>query len=386
MDDGCYHQVWQNILFARKSSVPEVVIGCLDRTRKDQAYVINLSDFAHTLVGLCAISFSICLLATPASGQELLRNASFEEPVAPKAGNNIYATIPEWTISNQGNSDPKPHNIVRPTAALCCKNATQTPSGGGEQYYDVSGTSGQLNQAFKIGTAGMISFSGWFSVRDSQQSLSGMFVRLRDLSNDQIVGTAAVSFDASEPIGLWKQAHVDYLPVAAGSYQFEAFIPNPANFDLASVSFAPSVSLHKTSEAFWDPVSNYKNPKLIPGGYITYSVTVDVPKQYGLGENMFYITEATPPNLALVVADFEKSGSGPVELDAGSSDLSLRYGGLTSKDDGIEFSNNGGKDWSYQPEAGKDGTDWEVTHIRILPSGAMAPGSSATVRLRYVIR
>jgi hypothetical protein len=348
--------------------------------------VHNLPAFSKTLLELCAILFAISLPAAPVAAQELLRNESFEEPVTTKAGNNIFASIPEWTISNQGNSDPNPHNIIRPTAALCCNNATQTPSGGGDQYYDVSGTSGQLNQTFKISSAGMISLSGWFSVRDLQRNLSGMFVRLRNLSNDQIVGTASVTFDASEPIGLWKQAYVDYLPVAAGTYQFEAFIPNPANFDLASATFAPSVSLHKTSEAYWDPISSYKSPKLIPGGFITYSVTVDVPKQYGLDENSFHITEATPPNLALVVTDFEKPGSGPIELDAGSSGLSLRYGGLTSKDDGIEFSNNGGKDWSYQPNAGKDGTDPEVTHVRILPSGAMAAGTSATVRLRYVIR
>lgn len=328
----------------------------------------------------------LMLAANSANAQELLRNRSFEDPVAPNPGNNIYASIPEWTISNQGNSDPNPYNIVKATAALCCTNATQTPTGGGDQYFDVSGTSGQLNQEFTVAAAGMISFSGWFSVRDTQQNLSGMFVRVRNLSNSQIVATSSVSFSSSEPIGLWKKAHVDFVPVAAGTYRFEAFIPNPANLDLVSVTYAPSILLEKSSASHWDPVSNYANPKMIPGGVITYSINIEVPPDYDLSANSLLITDPTPPNLAMIVADFQSPGSGPVQLEGGKGGASLVYSGLNSATDGVEFSNNGGLDWSYQPVIGPDGSDPMITTVRIRPSGTLTAGTTATVKIRYVIR
>lgn len=331
----------------------------------------------------------LCLLmlaAHSANAQELLRNRSFEDPVAPNPGNNFYASIPEWTISNQGNNDPNPFNIVRPTAALCCTNATQTPAGGGDQYLDVSGTWGQLNQDFTIAEAGMISFSGWFSVRDFPQNLSGMFVRVRNLSNGLIVATSSVSFSSSEPIGLWKQALVDFVPVAAGTYRFEAFIPNPANLDLVSVTYARPISLQKSSAAHWDPVSSYANPKKIPGGVITYSINIEVPPDYDLPSNSLLITDPTPSHLALIVADFQNPGSGPVQFDVGSGGVFLPYSGLTSATDGVEFSNNGGLDWNYQPVIGPDGSDPSITAVRIRPSGTMPAGTTATVKMRYVIR
>jgi len=326
------------------------------------------------------------LAANSANAQELLRNRSFEDPVAPNPGNNFYASIPEWTMSNQGNSDPKPYNIVVANKALCCNNATQTPEGGDRQYIDVSGTSGQLNQDFKIAAAGVISFSGWFSVRDFPQNLSGMFVQVRNLSIGKIVATSSVSFSSSEPIGLWKMARADYVPVAAGSYRFEAFIPNPANLDLVSVTYSPSLSVQKSSAAHWDPVSNYKNPKMIPGGIITYSINIEIPPDYDLTSNSLLITDPTPPNLAMIVTDFQDPGSGPVQLDGGKGAVFLTYSGLDSATDGIEFSNNGGLDWSYQPVIGPDGSDPKITAVRVRPQGTMAAGTTATVKMRYVIR
>lgn len=321
----------------------------------------------------------------PAQAQELLGNRSFEDPVAPNPGNNFFASIPDWYISNQGNSDPNPINLVLATPALCCGNPTETPTGGGQQYLDISGTHAQINQNFTIAAGGMISFSGWFSVRDSQQNLSGMEIRVRNVATEQVVGSSAVSFSSSEPIGLWKQALVNFTPIAAGTYRFEAFIPNPANFDVASVSYTPPISVSKTGAAHWDPVSNLVNPKMIPGAIITYSINVEVPAGYDLASNSIKISDQTPHNLALMVSDFHGPGSGPVDFHSGSSGLSFSYSGLASTTDGIEFSSNGGMDWQYVPVIGPDGSDPKVTHVRVTPSGSMAPGSNATVKMRYII-
>ena len=48
------------------------------------------------------------LIGEPLYAQELLDNRSFENPAVANPGNNIMASLPSWTISNQGNSDPTP--------------------------------------------------------------------------------------------------------------------------------------------------------------------------------------------------------------------------------------------------------------------------------------
>lgn len=334
---------------------------------------------------IMALAIAI-IFCTPAYAGELLGNRSFESPVVTSSGNNVMASIPYWTISNQGNSDPNPFNIILASSVPCCFNPSATPSGGGQQYLDISGTSGQINQLFTVAADGMISFSGWFSVRDSQQNLSGMVIRVRNMATNQVVGSSSVSFDANEPIGLWKQALVSYLPVSAGTYQFEAYIPNPANFDLASVQYAPPVFVSKASTAYWDPVSNQTNPKMIPGALVTYAINVKVPIDYNLTANSLVISDATPANLALIVADFQGAGSGPIAFATSGFGLSYSYAGVTSPTDNLEFSNDGGVTWTYTPIIGPDGSDPAITHFRVIPSGTLSGGSTAMLQMRYLIK
>ena len=48
-----------------------------------------------------------------------------------------------------------------------------------------------------------------------------------------------------------------------------------------------------------------------------------------------------------------------------------------STSDDLLFSNDGGATFGYTPKPGQDGTDPDVTHVRISPKGVFAPRSDA---------
>lgn len=177
----------------------------------------------------------LALLAGPrdAAAQELLSNRSFESPAAPNDGHNIYATIPNWSVAEQGGTGSA-FNIVKPYPGYCCNQALTTPTGGGSQYLDISGTWGRIRQSVTLSRAGTVRFSGWFSTRDGVTSLTGSAMYLKN-SAGTTLATVAVNFTSSDPAGSWKQGQSETLWLAAGTYYFEAYIPNEANFDLASV-------------------------------------------------------------------------------------------------------------------------------------------------------
>ncbi len=321
------------------------------------------------------------LCAMPAAAQELLVNRSFETPVTPANGNNFYAAITGWTVVNVTPAQTQPFNVIRPWSGYA-NNPTATPPGGGVQYLDINSASGNLRQTVTIPSNGMVDFGGWFSVRDNQQALSGLTINIRT-SGGAIVASVTTAFLASDPIGLWKQASAANVPLSAGTYIFEAQIPNPANFDLASLVFKPAITVEKSSTAFSDPINGTINPKLIPGGVAQYSITASAPAAYSLTNNSIALVDATPAGAALVVADIGGAGSGPAGFAAGGSGLTYSFTSLSNAGDDIEFSNNGGASYAYTPVPGANGTDPAVTHIRLRPKGSMAAGSSFTFTLRY---
>lgn len=322
----------------------------------------------------------IALAPIPAVAQQLLSNNNFETPVTPSNGNNLYATIPNWTASNVSPPQPIPFNVVRPHLAYI-GGPTSTPTGGGNQYLDISGSAGVISQTVSIASAGMVDLSGWFSVRDVPQNLSGMTINLRNSSN-VIVASASASFTILEPIGLWKQVAAANVAVSAGTYTFEVVMPNPANFDLASLVFKPGLTVTKTSTAYSDLIS-LANPKMVPGAVAEYSITATSPSSYTVTSNSLNIVDATPANTALVVNNIDGAGSGPAAFTAGSSGLTYSFSDLASTTDDIEFSNDNGVSWTYAPIPGGDGTDPAVTMVRLRPKGAMAASSTWIFKLRY---
>ena len=150
-------------------------------------------------------------------------------------------------------------------------------------------------------------------------------------------------------------------------------------------SYVVPLSIAKTSLAYSDPVNGTTNPKLIPGGFADYSLTVTAPAGTSPTNNSVIVTDAIPANLSLFVGTYAP-GPGPVRFTPGGSALTYGFINLASTTDDLEFSNNGGASWTYAPIADADGVDASVTHVRVRPKGSMVPGSSFTINLRALVK
>ena len=87
------------------------------------------------------------------------------------------------------------------------------------------------------------------------------------------------------------------------------------------------------------------------------------------------------------MADIASLGSGPVQFVDGSpsSGLTYTFTSLGSVSDDVDFSNDDGATWTYQPVPDADGVDSSVTDIRINPKGAFA-GDNAQFTLKFRVR
>jgi hypothetical protein len=145
------------------------------------------------------------------------------------------------------------------------------------------------------------------------------------------------------------------------------------------------LSIAKTSVAYSDPLNGTTNPKLIPGGFADYSLVITAPSGTAPTGNSVIVTDAIPANLSLFVGTYAP-GPGPILFTPGGSGLTYGFTSLSNNADDLEFSNNGGASWTYAPTADADGVDPAITHVRIRPKGAMAPGSSFTINLRARVK
>jgi hypothetical protein len=150
-------------------------------------------------------------------------------------------------------------------------------------------------------------------------------------------------------------------------------------------SYRPPMTLTKTSAAYWDPLNLTNNPKMIPGGLVTYTVTGTIPSSYTVTSGTIAIVDHLPARARLVVSDIGAAASGPVAFAPGISGLTYSFGGLASTSDDVDFSNDGGLSWSYIPTPGPNGVDSNVTSIRVMPKGAMAAGSTFSLNFRVQI-
>jgi len=161
------------------------------------------------------------------------------------------------------------------------------------------------------------------------------------------------------------------------------------NLEAASaiVQVSAPLTIVKASQVYSDPVNGTTNPKAIPGGVLTYTITVANPGSGTVDTGTLVVLDATPANLQLAVGDLI-SGSGPLVFQQGStpSGLTYTYTSLASTTDDIEFSNNTGSTWTYTPVPNATGVDPAVTHFRIRPKGAMAANSSFSVQVRYRVK
>jgi hypothetical protein len=165
-----------------------------------------------------------------------------------------------------------------------------------------------------------------------------------------------------------------------------AVLPQPLNAQLIG-----DVTVTTTSQIISDGVS-FTNAKSIPSAVIDY--TTQVANQSVLPQlpDALFVTNPVPPQLILYVGDLAGPGSGPVVFAQGtrSSQLACTFGGIADGTDCLEFSNNNGATFNYQPLPDADGYDAAVTRIRIRPLGLMAPAllqpSSFVLRYRMKVK
>jgi uncharacterized repeat protein (TIGR01451 family) len=175
--------------------------------------------------------------------------------------------------------------------------------------------------------------------------------------------------------------------IAAGALTGSYGTVAVASLDPASATIQVSAPLKiaKSSAVYSDPLNDMTNPKLIPGSYVYYTVTVENPGGVPVTSGSIVITDPTPAGLSLYVANLPGS-TGPLLFGAGSSGSTYAFSGLASTTDDLEFSNNGGTTWTYVPAANSAGVDPAVTHMRIRPKGTMAAGSSFTLNFGYLVK
>lgn len=124
----------------------------------------------------------------------------------------------------------------------------------------------------------------------------------------------------------------------------------------------------------------------VPGALIEYAISVTNEGNSSPDANTVAVTDSLPPQLALVVTDFAAAGSGPVQFTDGTpaSSLTCAFVSLASPSDCYQFSIDG-INFNYTPIDSGDGTDPTVTHIRAIPTGAMA-GKSGSGNPNFELR
>jgi uncharacterized repeat protein (TIGR01451 family) len=120
------------------------------------------------------------------------------------------------------------------------------------------------------------------------------------------------------------------------------------------------LAVSKTADVSADPVNGNTNPKAIPGATVDYSIVVD--NNGSVTATNVVIVDAVPGSTAFLVGS-----------------TSSTPGGAT-----IEYSDDGGATWTYVPAAGPDGSDSNVTHLRVT-FASIANGSGSQVDFQVLI-
>ncbi len=118
----------------------------------------------------------------------------------------------------------------------------------------------------------------------------------------------------------------------------------------------------------------------LPGNRVLYRLSAENIGNGAVDNGSVILTDSLPPEIALSVADIDGAGSGPVRFIDGAppSGLNLNFGGLAAPGDDIAFSNDNAASFTYTPVPNASGTDSNITHIRISPSGTFIAQSGSS--------
>lgn len=185
------------------------------------------------------------------------------------------------------------------------------------------------------------------------------------------------------------QQPVDTIIIQYGNHAAAPADPGQQGIALHDISVCmPTTSLTatKVSAVFSDPVNGETNAKAIPGSVIDYTISVSNAGAVATDTGQVSIVDQVPPQTKFCLADMSP-GAGPLlfQNSVGTSGLTYSYAGLGNTGDSLSFSSDGGATYSYTPVPDADGCDTNITHFRVIPSGAFAEGTTVTLRARFVV-
>ena len=159
-------------------------------------------------------------------------------------------------------------------------------------------------------------------------------------------------------------------------------VPLPA---FADAGPGDNIAIALSSSIAADPSGLGGPSAIVPGTIVDFSVVVTGPTERGTPTTSFAISDKIPDHLSLYVGDLGRAGTGPAIFSDNDSGLAFSFGGLSSQNDSIEFSSDGGKTYAYVPVADSNGFDANVTHIRFRPQGNLlaTTGPHERFSLRY---
>jgi Secretion system C-terminal sorting domain len=182
-----------------------------------------------------------------------LINPSFEAPVQSNVNaNNFpapYNVFGGWTIPSASPTvQVGGFNIIRVDGAGYSGGPDNAHSGN--QYVDINGAGGFVQQSFTITCASTIEFSGWFSRREPGGTGFNGSMDIIDGSNNIITSSTVVSFTSNESEEVWKQVIGSPVSVLPGTYTIRFIMDDFANIDDAFLCISPGCVLATTLTDF----------------------------------------------------------------------------------------------------------------------------------------
>jgi hypothetical protein len=150
-------------------------------------------------------------------------------------------------------------------------------------------------------------------------------------------------------------------------------------FGPGETGICADLSVTVTNQTESDPVNGTSFPKSILGAVIANTITVVNSGTIAVDSDSLVLRQTIDPASALQVINFDGATSGPVQFADGTpvSGLTYTFIALVDPNDDLEFSDDGGNNWGYDPVAGPDNADPLVTDIRIRPQGTLNGNSGS---------
>ncbi len=195
----------------------------------------------NTLYKYIVSAFCAFIAIHSASGNILL-NPSFEDPVQPNLGNNVFVPVTHWTFTGDPGSFT---NLVRVNGSPYSSGPDNAQDGF--QYFEVgdSGSqSGSLFQGFTLSSLSEVVYGGYLSRREDGNDADGNFSIWDSTNTVQLVTTGSffISGTASQEQWFFVSGTTTLTP---GSYFFRLTLNPHANVDstFVNVSIIPEPSV-----------------------------------------------------------------------------------------------------------------------------------------------